>query len=228
MTHLIIDIETTSGTDEWVIERAHERVKPPGNISKAETIEKWWAEHGEAAKAEAVEGTALNGTYGQISVIGAMFPNDVKPRIYSAALDGGEYGALQDFHMALSMALDDQRTAGTMTWSGWNIAGFDLRYLWQRAHANGLPRLANAIPHNETPWSSRILDLMFLWCGNDRRQWVRKEDCALALGLAVPSDAISGKEAPGLWAAGEYAKVERHCAQDVELTAQILQRLTQR
>jgi len=39
-----LDIETIPGQASWIREYLLAGLKPPGNISKQETIDKWWAE----------------------------------------------------------------------------------------------------------------------------------------------------------------------------------------
>ena len=205
--HLIIDIETIGAQpDTWQHTRALERRGPRTSEEKA------------------LADTALHGTYGSITV--ACIKLGGRPvETYSAHPHGERY-ALNELAKRLRGIYDDRRMAGTLTWAGYNIAGFDLRFLWQRLLAHDFQAAARIVPAQEKPWSGRLLDLMAMWCGTGMGRMVPKEDVARALGIAVPDDAISGSDAPVLWAAGEYEAVARHCQQDVEMTAQILERLT--
>ena len=226
-THLVVDIETAPALPGWAQDRATSKVHPPGNITKPESIEKWWANQSEEAKHDAIARTALNGTYGQVAAIGWQFwpggETSVLERIHERPEDEkqilGEF-----FRFIRAGCIGPNGRAFRPRWTGYNLAGFDLRFLWQRATVHGV-EMGVHMPVFEKPWSNKLLDLMVLWGGTSRSDWVRKEDVAQALGIAIPKDAITGAEIGALWAAGDYAAIGRHCRQDVELTTAILERV---
>ena len=44
MKIITLDIETIPGQNDWIRGQIASTIKPPGNISRQETIDKWWEE----------------------------------------------------------------------------------------------------------------------------------------------------------------------------------------
>lgn len=70
MATLFLDIETLPADRHDVRNYIAATVKPPGNISKAETIAKWEAESKPGAIAEAIDKTSFDGAFGRVCCIG--------------------------------------------------------------------------------------------------------------------------------------------------------------
>jgi len=67
---ITIDIETKPSTDDVVIQRIRDSIKPPAQYKKPESIEKWIKENGEAKAQELIDRTALDSSSGTIFCIG--------------------------------------------------------------------------------------------------------------------------------------------------------------
>jgi len=155
--NLYLDIETIGTSDPAVIERVTANIKPPANYKKPEAIEKWWAEEGEAAKAEAIQKTAFDGTYGKIVCIGYAFDDRG-----AVTVCGGEEEAL------ISCFYDDvAKGAGGrhINIVGHNVVNFDLKFLWQRSVVLGI-KPPPCINFKVKPWDSA--DTMTMWSAEKR------------------------------------------------------------
>jgi len=228
-THLVFDIETAPRLDPWVVEYAHEKVSPPKNYTKPDTIAKWWENEGAAAKAGAVAKCALSGTTGQVVAIGwawmAAGHAMAGPTVITQSPHMGEAELLDKFFVCVrAMRQGQNGRQARPTWTGYNITGFDICFLYQRAVALGV-EMGVGLPVGAKPWSDSVLDLMHAWCGNAKGAMVKKEVCAKALGIDVPETAISGAEVPQLWAQGRHDQIAEHCRQDVDMEVEIFRRI---
>lgn len=129
---------------------------------------------------------------------------------------------------------DEERKAITSFWLkqqhrtlvGYNVKGFDLRFLVQRSRYLGVPH-----PQLDFGKYSRkgIEDLYLLLTFGDGtydQGAMRRTLHAFCRRFGLPiDDGISGKDIPALVAAGEWEKVESHCRSDVELTVALARKL---
>lgn len=136
MTFVYFDIETIPAQDDAALERAYAGVKPPANIKKPESIEKWMNENAEAAAIEDGE-------------IMSAHVND---------LDNESY--------AISMFFDAVRSQSRAVLVGHNILGFDIPFLTKRAVVLGvkLP-FSSSWPRDPKPWEKSCQDTMIMWAG---------------------------------------------------------------
>ena len=81
MIDFYMDLETIPDQSPDAEAKCLMDLKPPGNIKKQESIEKWWAEKAPAASLEALHKTGLNGISGEICSI-------------AWAMDSGEHKSL--------------------------------------------------------------------------------------------------------------------------------------
>jgi hypothetical protein len=114
----------------------------------------------------------------------------------------------QETAQALVGYLQDQVQDGH-TIVTWNGAGFDFRVL---ARASGM--LDACV---DLAWGH--VDMMF-WLHCQKGFSVGLSSAAQAIGTAKTAG-LSGKDAPRLWAAGEYEQVKQYVAQDVRATAAV-------
>jgi hypothetical protein len=217
---IYLDIETRPTSRSDIRERVTADVAPPGNYKSADTISKWWAEQGDAKKAEAITRTALEGTWGEIVCIG--YAVEAEPVRVIAEDDEG--GTLRSFVEELSASCADipawQKRA---TYIGHNVTAFDLRFIWQRARIHGV-RLPEW-PLERYPRGPYVYDTMTEWAGYGGR--IKQCDLELAFGLdrADPLE-HGGADVAAALAAGRADDVRLHCAEDIRLLREIHRRMT--
>ena len=147
---LYFDLESVPDQRDGAFERYLERVKPPGNYRKKESIDKWLAENAEAEAEALYRKTSLNGLHSEICSI-AWAVNDQDIDAVTRGVDGikSESQLLTCFWNSLAdcvrMELDKLGAAGEarapfakLQWIGHNVIDFDLRFLHQRSIINGI------------------------------------------------------------------------------------------
>jgi predicted PolB exonuclease-like 3'-5' exonuclease len=212
MSTLFLDIETIPVSDPDMIADIIASIKPPKTLKKAESIEKWWIEEGEAAKEEAIAKTGLDGTYGQVCCIG--WAVDDEP---AKSLIGDEKAIIADFFCqveSLAIAKHYAHPIKTHMLVGHNLAAFDLRFLWQRAVINGIPR-PKSIPWNAKPWE--LQDTMLLW-NPDRDKRISLDRLCKVLGVPTSKGELDGSKIAQAWRDGRHAEIADYCRADVEAT----------
>jgi hypothetical protein len=213
---LTFDLETLPANDPQIIADIHATIKPPGNLKKAETIEAWWKDEGDKAKADAVSKTALDGTFGRICCIGFAFNDEP-----AQSLIGGDEGYLISTFFAKVKDAARVKTHQTsvmeqVTVIGHNITGFDLRFLWQRAVIHNIPRL-NVFPWKAKPWDDRIIDTMLMW-NSDNQKRISLDKLCKALGVNTSKGDLDGSKIAQVWADGRQEDIARYCEADVIAT----------
>ena len=222
--NIYLDIETLPTSDPDVIAALEAGIKPPGNISKPESIQKWMDENKADALAAAISKTSFDGLHGRVCVICYAF--DDGP-VYSSEADD-ERKLLQDFYAHAYDVSTMERHGGLVdlpvTVVGHNVAGFDLPFLKHRSIINSV-RPPNAIykAMNAKPWESCIADTMLMW-SSDREKRVSMDRLCKALGIPGKGD-FDGSMVAATWPT-DPAKVIEYCRQDVERTREIYKRLT--
>lgn len=221
MTHLFLDIETLSTNRQDVRDYIATTVKPPGNISKAETIAKWEAESKAGAIDEAVAKTGLDGSFGRVCVIGWAWGDDAAHAEYS---EDNEGELLE--HFAKCMNLRPLTTHYETTVIGHNVSAFDLRFLTQRFIVNGIkPPLVIQRAAQAKPWEAdKVFDTMVQWAGVGNR--ISLDKLCLALGIPSPKGDIDGSQVAEAVAAGRIEEVAAYCCRDVEAARAVYQRMT--
>lgn len=220
MLRIFLDIETAPTSRPDIRERAAADVSPPGNYKSADAIAKWWAEQGDAKKADAIARTALDGTWGEIICIGLAVEDEPVQVIKGA--DEGD--TLRSFVDALTEACTEiaawQKRA---CYVGHNVAAFDLRFIWQRSRIHGM-RLPDW-PLERYPRGPYVYDTMTEWCGYGGR--ISQRDLELAFGLAR-TDPLThgGADVAAALEAGRVDDVYAHCREDVRLLREIYRRMT--
>ena len=211
------DIETVGTTDPAVIERIAAGIKPPGNLKKAESIEKWIAEEKQAAVDEAVRKTAFDGTYGRIVCIG--YAIDDKSAL--AACGEDEAQLIRGFYAALAEHYD-HRFGVTVV--GHNVLGFDLKFLWQRSVVHNI-QPPKYIPFKAKPWDGQVFDTMVEW-NSDKDRRISLDSLCKTLGITSPKGELDGSKVGEYFQAKRYEEIATYCAGDVEATRKVYQRLT--
>lgn len=221
---LTFDIETLPCADPELISDIHGKVTPPGTYKKADSIEKWWKEDGEQAKAEAVAKTSFDGMYGRICVIGYQFDDG---DVMSVSGDD-EASLLMEFYEEITAHIGRQIHQGTvnlpLTVCGHNVAGFDLPFLKHRSIIHGIkPPEALMKAMSAKPWDSCIADTMLLWSCDPHKRGSMDRLCK-ALGISG-KNGFDGSMVADTWAV-DPKKVIDYCCDDVRRTRSIYKRLT--
>jgi DNA polymerase elongation subunit (family B) len=206
VTQLFFDIETRRTENEAVIKRLTDKVKPPGQYKKADSIAQWWATEGVSAKQEAIDRTALDGTYGRLASF-AWAEGDGAVKCVSGDDEDGMLSAVAEVFNTKGFDL-------TVAFNG----EFDFRFLYQRFVIRGVKR-----PF--LPGLSRgdyYFDPMREWAGF--KGYISQSDLADAMGIAR-EDSTTGADVGTMIDAGDWAAVEYHNTQDVETLREIYKRM---
>lgn len=219
--NIYLDIETRASSRAAVHARVTAAVKPPANYKKPETIAQWWAGEGDAAKAEAIARTALDGTWGEIICIGWAV-DDGRVLVTTG---GAESELIEAWAETLESYINELSATSQSwdlraTWVGHNVQDFDLRFLWQRCVVSGI-KLPFRLPLERYPKGPWLYDTMKEWSGFNK--FVKQTDLELAFGLARTDPLERG----GADVAGaDMADVVAHCTEDVRLLREIHGRMT--
>ena len=225
MLEIFIDIETLPTSNQAIRDRAAANITPPGNYKKPESIDAWWKETGDQLKIDAGNKTALDGTWGEVLMIGVAVNDDPVQVLVRAST---EYNLLEGFGAFLESACQDKIQFSAFwenkaTWIGHNLQDFDLRFLWQRTKVNNV-KLPFKIPVGKPNYSNGpyVYDTMKEWAGYGNR--IKQTDLELAFGIAR-DDEITGADVARMYAEGKVDVIEKHCRQDVENLRTIYRRM---
>lgn len=216
MMNLYLDIETLPTDRQDVRDYIAKTITPPGNIKKPESIAEWEKVKKPDAIDEAVSKTGLDGAFGRVCCIGWAWDGDDPETVY----EGDEATVLREFATYIEDHIRHNRFAGLPVIVGHNIINFDLRFLWQRAMVNGV-RLPSWFPRDPKPWDDTVFDTMLHFAG--QRNTISLDRLCLALGLPG-KDGIDGSMVADLWAK-DPDEVARYCAEDVERTRRVHQKM---
>lgn len=217
-TTVTIDIETIPSQQPGLLKEIRAGIKPPGNISKPESIEKWMQENAQTAANEAWLKTALNGAAGEIICIGYAIEDSPVKSIHRN-LGDCEATMLARFFGDLAGELDSPPL-----YVGHNIHGFDLRFIFQRAVIHGVKPpfpLHHDARYNDL---NKSYDTMLAWAGWGNR--CKLADICKALGIKVKSDGIDGSQVWPYVQTGRVQEVATYCEEDVTATREVFRRLT--
>jgi hypothetical protein len=196
-------------------------IKPPGNISKAETIELWNIEKKPAAVEEAWRKTSFDGAYGHICVIGMAFDDEPPISLWYPDWHGREADLLKEFFNMIDVRLAEHPNVRP-TFIGHYVTEFDLRFLFQRAVMLGV-KPSYHIPFDARPWDDGVYDTMTRWAG--LKGTVKLDKLAKAMGVGSKGD-LDGSKVWDYVDAGRIAEVAEYCKNDVAMTRAIYKRMT--
>lgn len=203
-----------------------EAVRPPANYKKEEAIAAYILEKQEAMRAEfkdareaAYRKTALDGALGSVAVVGLAFGDGEPMSIDTSATSE------RDMLKGLMHIIDDRCTAQSRPcFVGHNVAGFDLRFLWQRCVILGV-KPSPWIPFDAKPWdTARVFDTMTQW-SPDRDKRISLKRLCRALGVPTSKGDIDGSRVWDYWQAGKHAEVAEYCRADVVATRECYRRM---
>ena len=166
--------------------------------------------------------TGLDGSYGQVCVIGwALNEREV---ITHQSVDDEAY-LLRSFHSAIEDVISRSNTFNTCV-IGHNVAAFDLRFLAQRSIINGIkPHIVIARAAMAKPWEiEKVFDTMVQWAGIGNR--ISLDKLCKALGIKTPKGGITGATVWDAVKAGRIDDVAAYCSGDVDATRLVHKRMT--
>lgn len=213
MTYLYLDIETIPAQSEDVRAIIAAGVKPPAQMKKAETIAAWEAEQKAAAVDEAIAKTSFNAVFGQVCCIGFAVDSSPVTSISWPINASDEREALKGF---FSVA-DDALKMRFPTLVGHYIAGFDIRFIWQRCMVLGI-RVPAWMPKDPKPWDGGVFDTMTAWAG--AKDTISMDTLCQALGIEGKGD-VDGSMVGKMFAEGKHKEIAAYCRDDVERTRAI-------
>ncbi len=209
-------------------EAAIAAIAPPGNLKKAETIKVWEEETKPLVIAEkrancesefdaAYRKTALNGTLGEVAVVGFAVGDDEPDAVVrDMSKAHGE--------KALLIHAFESLPTGRPLVVGHNVVEFDLRFLFQRAMVNQVPfppELKAAM--DAKPWEGvRVYDTMTQWAGFKNR--VSLDNLCKAFGIQGKGD-IDGSKVWDYVKAGRISEIAEYCKNDVRMTREVYKRM---
>jgi len=213
MHNLYLDIETIPSQEPWVREYIEEKITPPGNIKKPESIENWIYEKKPQAVEDAYRKTSLDGAMCHIVAIGWAVDGD-KAKCVLTPGHKNEKVILRNF-----FDLCDDLSYPTVI--GHNVNGFDMKILRQRAMILGV-KIPSCLPWAAKPWELNPYDTMVQW---DAKNFISMDKLAKAMGVKG-KDGIDGSMVYDLWKDGEHDKLADYCKSDVDMVRQIHQKMT--
>lgn len=213
MTTIYFDVECIGSDDPAIVAEIAGTIKPPGNLKKQETIDKWIAEEKPAAVVEAVKKTCFDGALGKIVCIGWAVDNGAPVGAWGAQENVNIHAFFRAVHEAAKLHYHGGSTKTTPVFVGHNITGFDLRFLWQRCVCLGI-KPPTVIPFKAKPWDASIADTMIMW-NPERDKKIKLDSLCKALGVPTPKDGMDGSQVWDYIRAGRIEEVAAYCRGDV-------------
>ncbi len=207
-TTLYLDIETIPGPESG---KAATIAKPPGNMKKQETIDKWHTDHGEAAIDDLYRKQSFNGGYGQICSFSFAVGDLPVCGVMLAGDRSREKDILTDAFWGIQQDLDDVGDPNPFL-CGHYISGFDLRFIMHRCIVLGIS-VPTWLRPNAKPWDAGMRDTMLMWAGN--RDTIGLDELCKILGIEGKGD-MDGSQVYDYWLAGRHDEISAYCNADVE------------
>lgn len=223
---LFIDTESIPTQQPGALEEIRKSIQPPGNMSKAETIAKWMMENADSAAEEKWRKTALDGTKGELVVIGFALDDGIISTHYRD-LNMSEGDLLQNaFDEMDQQHFMKYHLSGRFTdpqFIGHNIINFDIRFLFQRAVILGI-NPPFKLPTDQRYCSDKVFDCMLAWAGWGN--YISLDALCAALGIPCQVNGVDGSMVLDLVKAGRIGDVVTHCMEDVESVRRVYRRMT--
>ena len=210
-----IDIESAPTTNTDVIEAIRSSIKHPNNISKPQTIEKWYAENAESAYQEAYRKTALDGLFG--SIVSISWAIDDNPVTGIIRLPDQPESDLLNMVLGQLANVSDSRgnRVGISKWVGHCVSTFDIRFIWQRCVINRInPPIK--LPVDAKPWDNVFFDTRTAWTGGSSSYSGKSSLGAMAPVFGLHKSDMDGSMVYDAYLAGEYDRILQYNKEDVE------------
>jgi len=219
-TTIFFDIETIPAQRQDIADYVAATIKPPGTIKLAASIAKWHSESKQDAIDEAISKTSLDGSFGQVCVIGYDFRNNGNPDVIYG-LD--EADVLTRFNSALDNIPPSMWSAIMIV--GHNVSAFDLRFLLQRYMVNNIrPHSIINSAAQAKAWDDCVYDTMTKFAGYGNR--ISLDKLCMALGVPSPKGDMDGSMVGQAVADGRIVEVAGYCQRDVIATRAVYRRMT--
>jgi len=219
--NLFIDIETIPTQLDWAIEEIRAKIKPPGNIKKPESIQKWMDENASVEANKAIHKTGFDGSISEIICI-SYAVDDSAPKCIGRKLGESEKDMLESFFLSASNDLSalSKQAINSPTWVGHYICEFDLRFLWQRMIINKANSCGLMPPKNAKPWSDNVFDTYFEWSGAKSKGFGSLDSLCKIFEIEGKGD-IDGSKVWQYVKDGKYEEVFEYCNEDVKKVQQL-------
>lgn len=213
-TRLIVDVESVPDQAEGALERALSNLKVPATHKKPETIAKYLEENAD----KAYRGTALNGGYGELIIIGFAFDDgEVQTLMRRHDEPEAEAVMLTDF-----WNLVQENAVAAPTWVGHNVL-FDIQMLRHRSLVLGVP-IPPQLPWAPQPWNPHVFDTSYSWTW-DRTRHISLAELAGILGIEAKTAGFSGADVWDMAQEDRYEELVAYCREDVSVVQQMYERL---
>lgn len=209
--NIYVDIETIPTQNKSHQNFVVNNLKPPANYKSEEAVGKWLSENRQSA----IEKTALDGTFGEIVVIGVAI-DELPPKTFYCKdwqRQDREAVILRQFFTHLKQQCVNRQTVPKFI--GHNITQFDDRFIFQRA-------VINKVRPHYTATRQNTYDTMIEWTGY--KNTVSLAKLCQVLGIEAKGD-IDGSKVWEYVQAGKIDEVAKYCAKDVERVRQIYKRM---
>ena len=229
---IYIDIETVPGQAPWIMqslidgaEKEKKEILAPANYKdpvKISEFIKAKCEEIDADIEDRFRKTSLDGSRGQIVCLSAAVGDADPVTFWYDEWKDAEFMILE----GLNQIIKDAYVEGKMIrpiFVGHNIAGFDLRFLYQRYVINQITP-HHIIPFDAKPWDNRIYVTMAQWAGHGNR--ISLDRLCRCLGIDGKGPDIDGSKVWDFVQANRIAEVAAYCTEDVLKTRKVHRRMT--
>jgi hypothetical protein len=220
MLNLVLDIETLPSSKPGLLEEIRATIQAPGNMSKPETIAKWMEENADVCAQEKWRKTALDGTQGELAVIGFAVGDEPPTMIFRNSLAESEGDLLQNAFDLMPSSYSGVSPVPRVV--GHNVIAFDVRFLYQRAVILGI-KPPFPLPVDRRYNDDRIFCSMLAWSGWGNHIGLARL-CA-ALGIPCQQNGVDGSMIFDLFQAGRVEEIVQHCREDVVSAREVFKRL---
>ena len=109
---------------------------------------------------------------------------------------------------------------------GYAIKRFDMPWLSKRMMVNGVVPPRSICSYGKKPWEIEVFDLPEVWGqGNMQESFTPFELTCSALGIETSKGELDGSKVAGAYFNGELEKIKTYCEKDVEVSANLAERL---
>ena len=219
MNNIVIDVETVPA-DTFMCGEVMAAIKPPANISKPQTIKKWWDEKGEQARTEAVHALGLNPLWGKIVCV-CFKLNDNPVRGFM----GSEHTILTALSAALEEELDPTSCPVQARWVGHNLHAFDLPFLRYRYMLHGLKLPVTFPKASVRPWDTQTIFDTRVCLSGGKPTGMSLDHVRRSLGIPSSMPEVNGSQVWDMYERGQFAEIIDYCMDDVNITSELFEKL---
>ena len=207
LVDVFLDIETIPSKDK---PKAKD-IKYPKNYTNRETIKKYQ----ENKVDEEHRKQSLVSHKGKIFCISFAIDNEEPVSVYN--IDNEEQ-LMRDFEKLFKEKLKGNTTVKLI---GFNIAKFDLKWIYQRLWKYDIKQMGYLLPLRMGQY---LIDLMYAFSLADYKDMVSMDNVAKFFGIEGKGD-ITGKDVYPMYLDGKYEEIVKYCEADVNLTRKIYKKM---